>query len=289
MIHYSELFRSQQGEARYTGVPSVFLRTFGCNFRCRNFNRTGDTVITDGSPNPEVKYVIDHIFEYNSLEDLPLVQSGCDSYPSVYPEFKRFVEKDEVDTLANKIVDLLPNRQWGDDHFVITGGEPLLGWQREYIQLLDHPLFQPLKELTFETNGTQLLLNSLKSYLIDWRSVNGRTYDRGVTFSVSPKLSNSGEDYNKRILPEVIMEYQAVGFTYLKFVVGTEDDVNEAIEATKLYRDAGFTGPVYLMPIGGVQCVFKLNNKRVADLALQHGLRYSDRLHLSLYGNAWAT
>ena len=43
-IHYSELFYSIQGEGRYTGVPSVFLRTFGCNFKCRNFGRDKDDI-----------------------------------------------------------------------------------------------------------------------------------------------------------------------------------------------------------------------------------------------------
>jgi organic radical activating enzyme len=33
----SELFYSAQGEGRYVGVPSVFLRMFGCNFTCSGF------------------------------------------------------------------------------------------------------------------------------------------------------------------------------------------------------------------------------------------------------------
>ena len=36
-IKVSELFYSIQGEGRYMGVPSVFLRTFGCNFTCDGF------------------------------------------------------------------------------------------------------------------------------------------------------------------------------------------------------------------------------------------------------------
>ena len=36
-IKVSELFYSIQGEGVWTGVPSVFLRTFGCNFTCSSF------------------------------------------------------------------------------------------------------------------------------------------------------------------------------------------------------------------------------------------------------------
>ena len=36
-IKIAELFYSIQGEGRYMGVPSVFLRTFGCNFTCAGF------------------------------------------------------------------------------------------------------------------------------------------------------------------------------------------------------------------------------------------------------------
>ena len=36
-IKVSEIFYSAQGEGRFVGVPSVFLRTFGCNFTCGGF------------------------------------------------------------------------------------------------------------------------------------------------------------------------------------------------------------------------------------------------------------
>ena len=39
----------------------------------------------------------------------------------------------------------------------MTGGEPLLAWQKLYIDLFEHPRMKDLKNVTFETNTTQHL------------------------------------------------------------------------------------------------------------------------------------
>lgn len=287
-LSYTELFYSIQGEGRYTGVPSIFLRTFGCNFKCKNFSRYREHILgEDMKYNPEVIRIVENIDQYKNFDDLPLVKTGCDSYSSVYPEFKRFAKKETTDAIADAIVDLLPFKEWRDEHLVITGGEPLLGWQRAYPDLLDHDKMKNLKEITFETNGTQPLSKEFRHYLRnEWLA---QHWDREITFSVSPKLSCSGELREDAIIPEIVVDYQNAGYTYLKFVVATEEDAIEAIEVTKLYRKAGFKGPVYLMPIGGVESVYAMNNRRVAELAMKHGLRYSDRLHIPLWGNSWGT
>jgi len=46
-LRYSEAFYSVQGEGKFVGVPSVFLRTFGCNFRCMNFGLDRDEKMRD--------------------------------------------------------------------------------------------------------------------------------------------------------------------------------------------------------------------------------------------------
>ena len=277
-IKVSELFYSVQGEGRYQGVPSVFLRTFGCNFTCGGFGMLKGEVSNERN--------LINAKEYKDYNDLPLVTTGCDSYASWDVRFKHLSPKLSTDAIAQAIVDLLPFNKWRDEHLVITGGEPLLGWQRAYPELLNHSLMKSLKELTFETNGTQTLSKEFKHYLGEWTADN---WDREITFSVSPKLSCSGEKREDAIKPEIIVDYQSVGYTYLKFVIATEEDANEALEVTELYRQAGFTGPVYLMPVGGVESVYAMNNKRVAELAMKHGLRYSDRMHIPLWGNAWST
>jgi hypothetical protein len=103
------------------------------------------------------------------------------------------------------------------------------------------------------------------------------------------KNGASGEPWKDAIKPKVVVDYENYGHAYLKFVVATEDDIQDALKATQEYRDAGFQGPVYLMPVGGVESVYALNNRAVALAAMKHGLRYSDRLQVPLFKNEWGT
>jgi len=276
-IKIAELFYSIQGEGRYMGVPSVFLRTFGCNFKCQGFGMSLGELSKEAEDIAEVAHM------YTKYEDLPLVSTGCDSYASWHPDFKNLSPMLESSAIVNRIMEILPHKRWEDEHLVITGGEPLLGWQRAYPDLLDHASMGRLKEITFETNGTQKLTPEFKEYLSRWRA------QREITFSVSAKLPCSGEKWEEAILPEVVCEYEQVGTAYLKFVIATEQDLADALKATNEYRDAGFKGHVYLMPVGGVESVYALNNKTVALMAMKHGLRYSDRLQVPLFKNEWGT
>jgi 7-carboxy-7-deazaguanine synthase len=226
-----------------------------------------------------------HMFtDYNQL---PLVSTGCDSYASWHPSFKYLSPMLTSDAIVDRIMEIIPHGEWKDEHLVITGGEPLLGWQRAYPDLLNHPKMAGLKEITFETNGTQKLSKEFYEFLKVWR--NDSPLEREITFSVSAKLPCSGEKWEDAICPEIVEEYENVGVTYLKFVIATEQDFEDAMKATKEFRDAGFTGHVYLMPVGGVESVYALNNRKVADLAMKHGLRYSDRLQVPLFKNEWGT
>ena len=288
-IKIAELFYSIQGEGRYMGVPSVFMRTFGCNFRCKKFGRARDEVI-EGA-NPEVAAVMTRVSEFKSYNELPLVSTGCDTYAAIYPEFKDLSPYRSPEEIVIDIMAMLPYRQWRDEHLVITGGEPLLAWQQIYPVLLSRPEMLRLKEITFETNGTQLLYPEFRHFLLNWtlNPTYGRRGPNALTFSVSAKLTCSGESREDAIRPDVVMQYQEVGHTYLKFVIAQEQDAEEAMEVLEIYRREGFTGDVYLMPVGGVESVYSLNNRRVAELAMQHGLRYSDRLQVPLFKNEWGT
>ena len=279
-IKVSEIFYSAQGEGRFVGVPSVFLRTFGCNFTCGGFGmRAGEVSQERDQVDPK---------QYSRFEDLPLVTTGCDSYASWDPRFKRFSPSLDTDTVVDRMLALTPNHKWRQDngnavHLVITGGEPLLGWQRVYPELLEHPGMQDLDDLTFETNGTQELSKEFQLCLIDkWWYRKDR-----LTFSVSAKLPVSGERWEEAIQPSVVVGYQEVGHAYLKFVVEREQDFDHVDQAVAEYRGAGFRGPVYVMPVGGVVSVYDGNRINVADEAMRRGYWYSPRLHVDIWGNGW--
>jgi 7-carboxy-7-deazaguanine synthase len=187
---------------------------------------------------------------------------------------------------------IIPNNTWtqdhyGDVHLVITGGEPLLGWQRAYPELIDSCMDNGLQNITFETNGTQALSKDFKTWLEDtWYEERGY---QAMTFSISAKLPVSGEKWEEAILPDVVVEYEKYGYCYLKFVVATEQDVKDVDRAVELYREAGFKGPVYLMPVGGLPEDYHLNTAQVAELAMEKGYRYSPRLQVDIWRNAWGT
>jgi organic radical activating enzyme len=278
-LKISEIFYSAQGEGRFVGVPSVFLRTFGCNFTCGGFGMPRGTCSTERD---EVKVEL-----YNRYEDLPLVNTGCDSYASWDPRFKHLSPTYETSTVVAKMLALVPSNSWqmpngNDTHLVITGGEPLLGWQRAYSELLSHPDMYNLKNITFETNGTQELHEDFAKYLKLWNRGS-----REITFSVSAKLSASGERWEDAVKPDIVKSYERVGTTYLKFVVEKPSDFDEVDRAVEAYRKAKFKGVVYIMPVGGVVKVYDGNKFNVADEAMVRGYYYSPRLHVDLWGNSW--
>jgi 7-carboxy-7-deazaguanine synthase len=281
-LKVSELFYSAQGEGRFVGVPSVFLRTYGCNFTCSGFG------CKPGETSKEADDVAKNVQMYKDFNSLPLVNTGCDSYASWHPAFKDLSPFYETEELVKNMLALTPNGHWVQDngndvHLVITGGEPLLGWQRAYEELLSHPDMADLKNITFETNGTQTLQNRFVDFLLDWGDIPGHE----VTFSVSAKLSASGEKWEEAIRPEIVRMYQDYGPTYLKFVVETEEHFAEVERAVKEFRAGGFTGVVYVMPQGGVVTPYAQNRVKVADWACSKGYYYSPRLHVDLWGNGW--
>ena len=334
-LRYSEMFYSIQGEGRYVGVPSVFLRLFGCNFECRGFGQSRDK--SNWLPEEQMP----HNREYpdvKSIVDLPVPTFGCDSSFSWGKKWGHLAQYDDIDTIIKKMNEAVNwygqkntkpkqleygNKEWLDKafgypttttnqewmsgdisqafiqddgvHLVITGGEPLLkGFQQGVFELMTHSDLLT-RYVTIETNGTQIFSPydycKENNYMFpDHHQKFGMNKNAGITWSVSPKLSNSGESWSDAIRPEALASYNAwpYSYLYLKFVIRDEEDMREVEMAVKQYDQAGVNiNAVYLMPEGALDK--QMEELKIAKIALKYGYKYSPRLHLNLFGNEWGT
>jgi 7-carboxy-7-deazaguanine synthase len=160
-------------------------------------------------------------------------------------------------------------RMFGCRRVVLTGGEPLLQ-EAELVELME--LLRGDGEEWFfeiETNGTILPGDHFLGMI--------------GQMNVSPKLANSGMGEDLRLKPAVLAGLAATGKGWFKFVVRDEQDIAELsllMERAGIPRDR-----VILMPEG--RTVEALNTKAVwlAERCRDLGFRFSDRLHVRLWGD----
>jgi len=292
-IRYSEIFYSVQGEGRFVGVPSVFFRVFGCNFHCHGFGQGRDK--SKWLKPEEMPYATQDLSNVKHVSELPVVSIGCDASASWANRYKHLVNWDDVSKIAKDVTAYTPQNKWtcdnGQDvHFIITGGEPML-WQRETQQLLRQPEFNDLKNLTIETNCTQPFKENFDKFLHGLVAGDYTKHPVHITWSTSPKLSISGEKWERAIRPDVAKQYASIPNTHLyyKFVVQDEQDLDEVNRARDAYHKADVDADIYLMPMGATQEGQAKTAGQVAEMAMKHGFKYSPRLHVDLFGNKWGT
>jgi len=151
-------------------------------------------------------------------------------------------------------------------HVVITGGEPL-----EAGNALNHFILQipPVKFIEIETNGT-VMPHKVLIERVNW-------------WSVSPKLSNSGVPYERRIKPEVINFFNRIPNSIFKFVLRSEEDFHELIQLLKKFDIK--QEKLYLMPEGTTHETLRERSKWLIEKCKDYNWRYSPRLQIHIYGN----
>lgn len=206
-IGVCEIFLSIQGEGVNAGLPSVLLRTSGCDLRCR----------------------------------------WCDT---------KYAWNEGTSMTVGEITARVRSVAGSIRRLVITGGEPLL-WR------------EPLEEM----------IASLADFSIEVET-NGRhppMRSRAVTYNVSPKLSNSGEPYEKRIDLSVLEAYARIG-SFFKFVVRGEEDLPEVMDIVGRLSLRG--EQVILMPLGSTREEIRSRAESVIMACIRTGFRYSPRLQI---------
>jgi organic radical activating enzyme len=292
---YSEIFRSIQGEGVYTGVPTVWLRLFGCNLECNGFGQE--------DPTDPSTYILPYqeidLKDISVPEQLPVFSYGCDSSYSWSKRFKKLQRKGTPEEVAGELFQLMHNSK---THIAFTGGEPLMkAGQKNIIKVIkelkelfkddyDRPV--KLTNVTFETNGTRPLTEELTTKLT------ADSFETEFFFSVSPKIwSTSGE--KDKIFPEIVLGYQEASYIptvsrpqgQLKFVCnGSIPSWREIENAVHQFRDAGVTYPIWIMPVGATE--ESQNEDRVAIIAeetMDRGWNVAARVHCYIWGNQIGT
>jgi organic radical activating enzyme len=155
-------------------------------------------------------------------------------------------------------------------HVVLTGGEPVLQ-QRALVKVLERVPRDVFVEV--ETNGTRVPAPALLERIDQW--------------NVSPKLSSAGDPEELRIRPEALVALRDTGRAYLKLVVRSESDRDEA-EA--LRARFGFAKErTMLMPEAATPEELAERSPAVAAWSQALAVRFGSRLHISLWGGRRGT
>lgn len=152
---------------------------------------------------------------------------------------------------------------------VLTGGEPLLQQDDflEVIRRVRHSMADCVVEV--ETNGTRVPTPDF-SHAVD-------------QFNVSPKLANSGMDLSLRHSEEAWRHFAGSLHAWFKFVISTPENLEEILPLIRRYgipRER-----VILMPQGRSSAEIDRSSVWLAQSCRDLGFRFSDRLHVRLWGD----
>lgn len=278
-LRTSEVFYSIEGEGLCSGAPTIFIRTFGCNFTCPGFSNEERAEIVP----PKI----------DSLDQFVPIERGCDSIYSWHPSYKHLTKDYTVDQLFDKIEELSKGLQ-RTPNLSFTGGEPLLH-QKFLTEFFTSPRIEKYSVVRFETNGTIRISESFFTALDDW----AYRSSTGLYFANSPKLSNSGEPHDKAIQPAVLLaQYELENVQpYYKFVSDGSDESFAEIEDTVKQIEEYFRmrlttldmSRIYVMPEGSTREQQERNQLHVAEQCLKHGFNFTARVHCFVFGNKAGT
>ena len=170
---------------------------------------------------------------------------------------------------ANNVIAKLKSGQ----HLIFTGGSPLkqqLQIRQFLLEIWSRFGFLPYSEVE---NETVLPVTHLKEEMLIqcWNN--------------SPKLANSGMKEKVRYKPDVIKATSLLHNSWFKFVVEKGDDWQE-IDEYFLQPELIRRNQVILMPQGQTQEELNKIRPIVAEMAVKHQVRFSDRLHITIWNQA---
>ena len=294
-IRLSEIFASVQGEGQFTGMPTIFVRFFGCNLQCNGF---GQKCPTDPST-----YILPYknldVSKYKSMSELPVFEYGCDSSYSWSPKFKKLAKDYTVSEVVDEIIDIgikdlglnldndyYPMNSWLHHQtgmpaqICFTGGEPMMQ-QKAIIAILKELNGRGLMpiQITIETNATKEFIDNFDTNI----------FAKHVHLSCSPKLytvSGEKDAFNLDVL-ESYIHHADSGAIKIVHNGSQEawDEIDSKMDAIKeLIQSRPWQ--IWIMPAhatlesAGTDYIGPLCNE-----ALKRGFWISLRMHVYAFGN----
>jgi len=154
-------------------------------------------------------------------------------------------------------------------HLILTGGSPLKQQDKlvKFINLFSEKYgFRPYIEVE---NEAVLMPSNEFAKLVDW-------------WNNSPKLRNSGMKDRVRIKPEVLERMNSFDNSSFKFVVTCKEDWDE-IEQDFIIPEYISKDKIIIMPEGMTQDELNLHREMAANMAIEQGVRFTDRLHVTIW------
>lgn len=209
MMKVVEIFKSIDGEGKRAGLPTTFIRLYGCNLRC----------------------------------------SYCDSQYAWSGDAFTEMSVDEIVAAVKKL---------GVTSITLTGGEPLI---HKHVEMLLSELAKCGFDINIETNGTQDI--SIYRYI-----------SHNIWFTVDYKCISSAVSNS---MNEDIFKNQLTDKDVLKFVVGSDEDLQQALDVIEAYDPAA---QIYFSP------VFGFDASKIVDFLLEKKL-HRCKVQLQLHKYIW--
>lgn len=246
-----EIFNSIQGEVNLN--PAIFIRSGLCCFTCKGFGCSLEA--PDGT-----------------------VVEGCDTIRAVSPKFKEnwkyYSNFKDLTNEVNKHIVVNGNKITEQKQDIIwTGGEPTIHWNTKVMQDTLSYYISRGHNITIETNGS-----------LDFEFF--REYQKKITFSISVKLSNSGELKERRFNTEMVTKIiENCPSSYLKFVINPETYENDIEEIYEFLDDIPAYIKVYFMPQGATQSELQKNTRFVIEKCIENNFSFTDRAHIRAWND----
>ena len=173
----------------------------------------------------------------------------------------------DEDAVAQAIAALPPDR------LVITGGEPLLQGAALARMVAALNAVRPGMHIEIETNGTVAPHPTLDPLVHQ--------------YNVSPKLAHSGNPADLALVPERLAAWAVDPRAFFKFVVAEPADLDEVLALQQCHAIPGER--LFLMPEGRSSDVLRTRSTWLGETCARNGLRFTDRLHIHLWGDTRGT